>query len=147
MCMSGGPLCSKSPKLTGCRRCLRVGLGRYFERRDPPGARTFQLACYILRLTRVQIWKSRWTAAKVIYLFARYWTLVTVPYILWCFCVDHDQSTCSKVYRVRSRDPVLMPYLVLTFLSLVSGRSCYVEPGWSRRYAHIPQRAASVNRS
>ncbi|KZT74948.1 hypothetical protein DAEQUDRAFT_14666 [Daedalea quercina L-15889] len=46
------------------------------------------------------IWKTSWTPVKVAYLFCRYWVLITVPYLLWAFVVQHPLETCEKVYRI-----------------------------------------------
>ncbi|KZV75301.1 hypothetical protein PENSPDRAFT_673908 [Peniophora sp. CONT] len=45
------------------------------------------------------IWKTKWTPVKALYIFTRYWVLCTVPYVLWCYTVDHDQDTCNKIFR------------------------------------------------
>ncbi|KZV62244.1 hypothetical protein PENSPDRAFT_618164 [Peniophora sp. CONT] len=45
------------------------------------------------------IWKSQWTLVKGLYIFTRYWVLLVLPWVLWCYAVDHDQNTCNHVYR------------------------------------------------
>ncbi|GBE77625.1 hypothetical protein BKA93DRAFT_825417 [Sparassis latifolia] len=46
------------------------------------------------------IWKTNWSPVKIAYLFCRYWVLTMVPYLLFCFCVDHPWETCQKIYRI-----------------------------------------------
>ncbi|RPD65011.1 hypothetical protein L227DRAFT_607613 [Lentinus tigrinus ALCF2SS1-6] len=46
------------------------------------------------------IWKTNWTPVKVAYLFCRYWVLAVVPYLLYCFCVDHELETCQRIYKI-----------------------------------------------
>ncbi|KAF8346936.1 hypothetical protein F5887DRAFT_958524 [Amanita rubescens] len=46
------------------------------------------------------IWKTHWTPVKVAYLFCRYWVITVVPYLLYCFVVDHSLSTCRKIYKI-----------------------------------------------
>ncbi|KAI0317395.1 hypothetical protein OF83DRAFT_1083633 [Amylostereum chailletii] len=45
------------------------------------------------------IWKSKWTPIKGLYLFCRYWLLIVMPYVLWCYTVNHSWETCLKVYK------------------------------------------------
>ncbi|VDC03215.1 unnamed protein product [Peniophora sp. CBMAI 1063] len=45
------------------------------------------------------IWKTKWTPVKALYLFTRYWVICIIPYVLWCYTVDHDQDTCNKIFR------------------------------------------------
>ncbi|KAH8110611.1 hypothetical protein DFH11DRAFT_755414 [Phellopilus nigrolimitatus] len=45
------------------------------------------------------IWKSSWTAAKISYLFCRYWILIVMPYVLTVFVADHSVETCQKIYK------------------------------------------------
>ncbi|CDO73180.1 hypothetical protein BN946_scf185007.g235 [Trametes cinnabarina] len=48
------------------------------------------------------IWKTSWTPVKVAYLFCslRYWVLAVVPYLLWCFAVNHPLETCERIFRI-----------------------------------------------
>ncbi|KAJ3558974.1 hypothetical protein NM688_g620 [Phlebia brevispora] len=46
------------------------------------------------------IWKTRWTPVKIAYLFCRYWVLAVVPYLLYCFCVDHPLDECERIFRI-----------------------------------------------
>ncbi|KAF9041776.1 hypothetical protein BDZ89DRAFT_1009578 [Hymenopellis radicata] len=46
------------------------------------------------------VWNTHWTPVKIAYLFCRYWVIVVVPYLLYCFVVDHDQETCQRIYRI-----------------------------------------------
>ncbi|KAF8634974.1 hypothetical protein AX15_000697 [Amanita polypyramis BW_CC] len=46
------------------------------------------------------IWKTHWTPVKVAYLFCRYWVITVVPYLLYCFVIDHPISTCRKIYKI-----------------------------------------------
>ncbi|KAG7452283.1 uncharacterized protein BT62DRAFT_295505 [Guyanagaster necrorhizus] len=46
------------------------------------------------------VWKTHWTPVKVAYLFCRYWVIIVVPYLLFCFVVDHSLETCRKIYKV-----------------------------------------------
>ncbi|KAK2461409.1 hypothetical protein APHAL10511_005872 [Amanita phalloides] len=46
------------------------------------------------------IWKTHWTPVKVAYLFCRYWVITVVPYLLYCFVIDHPVSTCRKIYKI-----------------------------------------------
>lgn len=46
------------------------------------------------------IWKSIWTPVKVAYLFCRYWVIATVPYLLYCFVVDHTAARCQALYKI-----------------------------------------------
>ncbi|KAF7303188.1 hypothetical protein MKEN_01282500 [Mycena kentingensis (nom. inval.)] len=46
------------------------------------------------------IWKTHWTPVKVAYLFCRYWVIAVVPYLLYCFVLDHTLETCQKIFRV-----------------------------------------------
>ncbi|KAL5533731.1 hypothetical protein ACEPAG_191 [Sanghuangporus baumii] len=45
------------------------------------------------------IWKSGWTAAKMSYLFCRYWVLFVMPYILFIYVTNHSWEDCQKLYR------------------------------------------------
>ncbi|ESK90938.1 hypothetical protein Moror_16439 [Moniliophthora roreri MCA 2997] len=45
------------------------------------------------------IWKTHWTPVKAAYLFCRYWVIAVVPYLLYCFVVDHSRETCERIYR------------------------------------------------
>ncbi|KAF9479410.1 hypothetical protein BDN70DRAFT_932567 [Pholiota conissans] len=46
------------------------------------------------------VWKTRWTPVKLAYLFCRYWVIVVVPYLLFCFVVDHSLETCQRIYKI-----------------------------------------------
>ncbi|KAJ7610802.1 hypothetical protein FB45DRAFT_941665 [Roridomyces roridus] len=46
------------------------------------------------------VWKTHWTPVKVAYLFCRYWVIVVVPYLLYCFVVNHPLETCQKIYKI-----------------------------------------------
>ncbi|KAI0322072.1 hypothetical protein OF83DRAFT_1289573 [Amylostereum chailletii] len=52
-----------------------------------------------LKRERTHIWKARWTTVKGLYLFCRYWVLCIVPYLLWCFTVDHTFETCQRIFK------------------------------------------------
>jgi hypothetical protein len=56
-----------------------------------------------------------------------YWVIAVVPYLLFCFVVDHDLETCQKIFRVRTPG-YSMVYPQFATLSDSSG-SRYVEPG------------------
>ncbi|KAJ7204336.1 hypothetical protein GGX14DRAFT_460036 [Mycena pura] len=45
------------------------------------------------------VWKTHWTPVKVAYLFCRYWVIAVVPYLLYCFVMDHSLETCQKIYK------------------------------------------------
>ncbi|KAK7058437.1 hypothetical protein VNI00_002071 [Paramarasmius palmivorus] len=45
------------------------------------------------------IWKTHWTPVKAAYLFCRYWVIAVVPYLLYCFVLDHSRETCERIYR------------------------------------------------
>ncbi|KZV76958.1 hypothetical protein PENSPDRAFT_679628 [Peniophora sp. CONT] len=45
------------------------------------------------------IWKTRWTPVKCAYLFCRYWSIAVVPYLLFCFVVNHSRETCERIYQ------------------------------------------------
>ncbi|TFK56715.1 hypothetical protein OE88DRAFT_1730177 [Heliocybe sulcata] len=46
------------------------------------------------------VWKSIWTPVKVAYLFCRYWVIATVPYLLYCFVMDHTIERCQSIYKI-----------------------------------------------
>ncbi|KDQ63226.1 hypothetical protein JAAARDRAFT_120933 [Jaapia argillacea MUCL 33604] len=46
------------------------------------------------------IWKSQWTPVKAAYLFCRYWVIVTVPYLLYCFVGNHSFETCQRIFKI-----------------------------------------------
>ncbi|KAJ7170206.1 hypothetical protein C8R46DRAFT_1350082 [Mycena filopes] len=46
------------------------------------------------------VWKTHWTPVKIAYLFCRYWVIVVVPYLLYCFVMDHSLETCQKIYKI-----------------------------------------------
>ncbi|TFK41812.1 hypothetical protein BDQ12DRAFT_340409 [Crucibulum laeve] len=46
------------------------------------------------------VWRTHWTPVKVAYLFCRYWVITVVPYLLYCFVVDHPKATCEKIYKI-----------------------------------------------
>lgn len=46
------------------------------------------------------IWKTQWTPVKLAYLFCRYWVITVVPYLLFCFVVDHSRVTCERIYKI-----------------------------------------------
>ncbi|KAK0505698.1 hypothetical protein EDD18DRAFT_2508 [Armillaria luteobubalina] len=46
------------------------------------------------------VWKTHWTPVKIAYLFCRYWVIIVVPYLLFCFVVDHSLETCRKIYKI-----------------------------------------------
>lgn len=31
----------------------------------------------------------------------RYWVIAVVPYLLFCFVVNHTREVCESIYRVR----------------------------------------------
>ncbi|KAJ3504709.1 hypothetical protein NLJ89_g7792 [Agrocybe chaxingu] len=46
------------------------------------------------------IWRTHWTPVKMAYLFCRYWVICVVPYLLYCFVVDHSLDTCKRIYKI-----------------------------------------------
>ncbi|THH18409.1 hypothetical protein EW146_g2573 [Bondarzewia mesenterica] len=46
------------------------------------------------------IWRTCWTPVKVAYLFCRYWVIAVVPYLLYCFVIDHPFDECRKIYKI-----------------------------------------------
>ncbi|KAH0591066.1 hypothetical protein H2248_001172 [Termitomyces sp. 'cryptogamus'] len=46
------------------------------------------------------VWRTHWTPVKIAYLFCRYWVITVVPYLLYCFVVDHPLATCEKIFRI-----------------------------------------------
>ncbi|KAJ7754952.1 hypothetical protein DFH07DRAFT_822267 [Mycena maculata] len=46
------------------------------------------------------VWKTHWTPVKMAYLFCRYWVIAVVPYLLYCFVLDHSLETCQKIYKI-----------------------------------------------
>ncbi|KAJ7823267.1 hypothetical protein B0H13DRAFT_2241520 [Mycena leptocephala] len=46
------------------------------------------------------VWKTHWTPVKVAYLFCRYWVIAVVPYLLYCFVMDHSLETCQTIYKI-----------------------------------------------
>ncbi|KAF8808162.1 hypothetical protein BYT27DRAFT_7099218 [Phlegmacium glaucopus] len=46
------------------------------------------------------VWRTHWTPVKIAYLFCRYWVITVVPYLLYCFVVDHSRETCEKIYKI-----------------------------------------------
>ncbi|TFK77396.1 hypothetical protein BDN72DRAFT_891140 [Pluteus cervinus] len=46
------------------------------------------------------VWRTHWTPVKVAYLFCRYWVITVVPYLLYCFVVNHSRATCEKIYKI-----------------------------------------------
>ncbi|KAJ7665479.1 hypothetical protein DFH06DRAFT_1187478 [Mycena polygramma] len=46
------------------------------------------------------VWKTHWTPVKCAYLFCRYWVIAVVPYLLYCFVMDHSRELCQKIYKV-----------------------------------------------
>ncbi|KAF6766688.1 hypothetical protein DFP72DRAFT_997781 [Ephemerocybe angulata] len=46
------------------------------------------------------VWRTRWTPVKLAYLFCRYWVITVVPYLLYCFVVDHSRETCERIFRI-----------------------------------------------
>ncbi|KAJ7459091.1 hypothetical protein B0H11DRAFT_2060397 [Mycena galericulata] len=46
------------------------------------------------------VWKTHWTPVKIAYLFCRYWVIAVVPYLLYCFVMDHSLETCQKIYKI-----------------------------------------------
>ncbi|KAH9486229.1 hypothetical protein JR316_0000293 [Psilocybe cubensis] len=57
---------------------------------------------WIISLTREYrfVWRTHWTPVKVAYLFCRYWVIIVVPYLLYCFVVDHSRETCERIYKI-----------------------------------------------
>ncbi|PPR03796.1 hypothetical protein CVT24_007476 [Panaeolus cyanescens] len=66
-----------------------------------------------------QVWRTHWTPVKAAYLFCRrvyatsfpsnlpnlntansYWVITVVPYLLYCFVVDHHRETCERIFRI-----------------------------------------------
>ncbi|KAG2022913.1 hypothetical protein CC2G_000629 [Coprinopsis cinerea AmutBmut pab1-1] len=46
------------------------------------------------------VWRTRWTPVKLAYLFCRYWVITVVPYLLYCFVVDHPRAKCEKIFKI-----------------------------------------------
>ncbi|KAF9535594.1 hypothetical protein CPB83DRAFT_21382 [Crepidotus variabilis] len=46
------------------------------------------------------VWRTHWTPVKVAYLFCRYWVIAVVPYLLYCFVVDHPKPVCERIYKI-----------------------------------------------
>ncbi|KAF4604909.1 hypothetical protein EYR40_003692 [Pleurotus pulmonarius] len=46
------------------------------------------------------VWRTHWTPVKVAYLFCRYWVIAVVPYLLYCFVMDHPKETCERIFRI-----------------------------------------------
>ncbi|KAF9567751.1 hypothetical protein CPC08DRAFT_757984 [Agrocybe pediades] len=46
------------------------------------------------------VWRTHWTPVKIAYLFCRYWVITVVPYLLFCFVVDHSRETCERIYKI-----------------------------------------------
>ncbi|KAJ7654841.1 hypothetical protein B0H17DRAFT_1021720 [Mycena rosella] len=46
------------------------------------------------------VWKTHWTPVKMAYLFCRYWVIAVVPYLLYCFVMDHSLETCQRIYKI-----------------------------------------------
>ncbi|KAF8167319.1 hypothetical protein B0H34DRAFT_792058 [Crassisporium funariophilum] len=46
------------------------------------------------------VWRTHWTPVKIAYLFCRYWVITVVPYLLYCFVVDHSRETCERIYKI-----------------------------------------------
>ncbi|KAF9469843.1 hypothetical protein BDZ94DRAFT_1278975 [Collybia nuda] len=46
------------------------------------------------------VWRTHWTPVKMAYLFCRYWVITVVPYLLYCFVVDHSLATCERIYKI-----------------------------------------------
>ncbi|KDR85774.1 hypothetical protein GALMADRAFT_1325360 [Galerina marginata CBS 339.88] len=46
------------------------------------------------------VWRTHWTPVKMAYLFCRYWVIIVVPYLLYCFVVDHPKATCERIYKI-----------------------------------------------
>ncbi|KAI0036597.1 hypothetical protein K488DRAFT_29210, partial [Vararia minispora EC-137] len=46
------------------------------------------------------VWRTRWSPVKVAYLFCRYWVIAVVPYLLYCFVMDHPRETCERIYPI-----------------------------------------------
>ena len=35
-----------------------------------------------------------------------YWVITVVPYLLYCFVVDHSRETCERIYKVSPPRPI-----------------------------------------
>ncbi|EIM92195.1 uncharacterized protein STEHIDRAFT_151533 [Stereum hirsutum FP-91666 SS1] len=46
------------------------------------------------------IWRTSITPVKCAYLFCRYWVIATVPYLLYCFVMDHTWDECERIYKI-----------------------------------------------
>ncbi|KAH6917014.1 hypothetical protein BKA70DRAFT_319824 [Coprinopsis sp. MPI-PUGE-AT-0042] len=46
------------------------------------------------------VWRTHWTPVKLAYLFCRYWVISVVPYVLYCFLVDHPRAVCEKIFKI-----------------------------------------------
>ncbi|KIO16680.1 hypothetical protein M407DRAFT_33666 [Tulasnella calospora MUT 4182] len=46
------------------------------------------------------ICKAKFSFTKIIYLFCRYWPIVTVPYVLRAYAVPHTWETCEQIFRI-----------------------------------------------
>ncbi|KAF5385071.1 hypothetical protein D9615_001257 [Tricholomella constricta] len=41
------------------------------------------------------VWRTHWTPVKI-----AYWVITVVPYLLYCFVVDHPLATCERIFRI-----------------------------------------------
>ncbi|KAJ6609373.1 hypothetical protein B0H10DRAFT_2166352 [Mycena sp. CBHHK59/15] len=79
------------------------------------------------------VWKTHWTPVKMAYLFCRYWVIAVVPYLLYCFVMDHSLGTCQKIYKVpvalalwnQVGSECLNIYVLWFLLSAISGVVAY----------------------
>ena len=87
----------------------------------------------------LQIWRTSWTPVKVAYLFCRYvcyshaatlhspstplgrryWVLAVVPYLLYCFAVNHSLETCQRIFKVCLLDVSIFSILGLTTVTQI----------------------------
>lgn len=40
----------------------------------------------------------------------RYWVITVVPYLLYCFVVNHSRETCERIYKVGPALWLIAPY-------------------------------------
>ncbi|KAG8965586.1 hypothetical protein FRC03_000394 [Tulasnella sp. 419] len=63
---------------------------------------TLLLYDWILTLAREYrlIWPIRWGPVKYLYLFCRYYPIITLPFTLFSYTRNHDLSFCTSTFRI-----------------------------------------------
>lgn len=51
----------------------------------------------------------------LIFIDTSYWVIGVVPYLLYCFVLDHDLETCQRIYRVITSFRLSISYLTSNF--------------------------------